>query len=207
MPISNTNSVSREQYLKGITHPRKRQLATMILDRASVEEMNAEGFARLNIMEASRDIRSKVEGERDLKVGIPRGTGMDSTSAEDIARTSAADDAEKKTSPEASQVERSSPASVTGQTAGDTQGAEVTSQDNSNVNMNDNEDKRDENPGDDPGSTEGQGDTTAPSGDHVPGVTADQSNVETVGGNPVGTLTGEEDAETLQRKADEEAAA
>lgn len=171
----------------------------MILDRASVESMNEAGYARLNILEAVRDIRSNVEGQEKLALNIERGTANDSTSKEDIERTAAADDAEKKESPEASKVDDESPASVMGQTAANTPGAEVTSP-NENANMTDDEQKRDET------ATE----HTAPDGKEVPGVDADdptKNPTETLGGNPVGTLTGEEDEETLQRKADEEARA
>lgn len=195
MPTINRNNVSREDYIARITHPRKRQLATMILDGASVAELNDAGFGRLNIMEAARDIKRNVEGQENLSYDIPRGEGMDSTAKSDIERTASADDAEKKASPAATQGEQNSPASAPAQPAGDN-GSEVTSDNHANMNHDD------ENKGDSTGSTEGQGHTTAPDGSEVPGVTADQSNVETLGGHPVGTLTGEEDAETLQERAD-----
>lgn len=176
--MANRNALSREAYLKTIAHPRKNELATMILDGASVEELNAAGFGRINILEAARDIRLKVEGKEDLSYDIPRGTGGDSTSAEDIARTADADAEQKKSSsPQASDSE-SSQASVPGRHADDAT----------------------------PG--EGSVDQTAPSGDVVPGTTADEPTLnptETLGGNPVGTLTGEEDPATLQQKADEAA--
>lgn len=203
MPTSNNNSESRESYLAKITHPRKKELATMILDGASLEDMNAAGFGRLNILEAARVIRRNVQGQENLQIDIPRGEGMDSTSAADIERTAAADEAEKKASAEASQVEQGSPASVTAQTAADSApGAEVTSpSENANMSDQDQNHAADGNP---------ETDHVAPDGNPVPGVDADDNTAhptETLGGNPVGTLTGEEDAETLQRKADEEAAA
>lgn len=202
MPTSNNNSESRESYLAKITHPRKKELATMILDGASLEDMNAAGFGRLNILEAARVIRRNVQGQENLQIDIPRGEGMDSTSAADIERTAAADAAEKKDSPEASKVDDESPASVTAQTVDSAPGAEVTSP-SENANMSDEDQKP---------AADGNPDTehVAPDGSPVPGVDADDNTAhptETLGGNPVGTLTGEEDAETLQRKADEEAAA
>jgi hypothetical protein len=192
MPISNKPVLTREAFLSRFGHPRKVELATMILDRAPVDDLTAAGFGRLNVMEMARDIKLNVEGYGDLRYDIPRGSGMDSTTAEDVARTAEADEAEKKESPSVSQGSESSPASVQAQPAGDSSAPDAPAADAPK--------------GDATGSTEGQGTTTAPSGDEVPGVTAEQSNVETLGGHPVGTLTGEEDAAALQAKADEEKA-
>lgn len=180
MPTNNSNNLSREGYLKTFGHPRKKELAIMLLDGASVEELNAAGFGRINILEAARDIRLKVEGYADFKLDIPRGTGMDSSSSEDIARTAEADEAEKKESPSASQEAAASPEPAQGQPAGDSETNDAG----------------------------GSVDQVAPSGDVVPGVTANEPTAhptETIGGNPVGTLTGEEDAAALQEKADDQA--
>lgn len=200
MPTNNSNTLSREAYLKTFGHPRKKELAIMLLDGASVEDLNAAGFGRINILEAARDIRLKVEGQEGFSIDIPRGTGMDSSSTKDVEASVAATSDEKKDSPAGSSAETPTD---TAHAAGQPAGSDSIIP-NENATMNENDEKRDENPGDDPGSTEGQGHTTAPDGSEVPGVTADQSNVETLGGNPAGTLTGEEDAETLQQKADEE---
>lgn len=180
MPTNNSNTLSREGYLKTFGHPRKAELATMLLDGASVEELNAAGFGRINILEMASDIRLKVEGQKDFSIDIPRGTGMDSSSTEDIARTAVADDAEKKESPSASQEAAASPEPAQGQPAGDSETNDAG----------------------------GSVDQRAPSGDVVPGVTANEPTAhptETLGGHPVGTLTGEEDAAALQRKADDQA--
>lgn len=202
MPTSNNNTESRESYLAKISHPRKKQLATMILDGATLAEMNDAGFGRLNILEAANVIRRNVQGQENLQIDIPRGEGMDSTSTADIERTAAADTAEKKESPEASKVDDESPASVTAQTAASAAPGEVTSPNQeSSMSTEETTPAADGNP---------ETEHVAPDGKPVPGVDADDNTahpVETLGGNPVGTLTGEEDAETLQRKADEEAAA
>lgn len=181
MPRSTTNHLTRDEYLATFSHPRKQELAIMILDGSSVDDLNAAGYARINILEAVNDIKEKVEGMEAFELDIPRGEGMDSTSAEDVARDEAAtagDDAGKDS---AAGTTHESQVPVQGQPA-----APDASPDTTNT-----------------------PDHTAPSGDEVPGVTAGEPTahpVETIGGNPVGTLTGEEDAETLQRKADEEKA-
>lgn len=179
--MANRNTLSREAYLKTISHPRKLELATMILDGATVEELNAKDFGRVNILEAARAIRLQVEGQEELSFDIPRGTGMDSTSAEDIAKTADADAEQKKESSPLPSDGESSQASAPAQHVDGS--ADAT-------------------------PDQGSVDQKAPDGQVVPGVTADEPTLnptETLGGNPVGTLTGEEDPATLQQKADDAA--
>lgn len=223
MPTNNSNNLSREGYLKTFGHPRKKELAIMLLDGASVEELNEAGFGRINILEAARDIRLKVEGYADFKLDIPRGTGMDSSSSEDIARTAEADEAEKKGSPSASQEAGNSPEPAQGQPAGDNAprpgdagtledgrpGHYVANGDGSAPYLvADEEIPADQLARTDANAEGGSVDQVAPSGDVVPGVTANEPTAhptETIGGNPVGILTGEEDAAALQEKADDQA--
>lgn len=139
--------MSREAFIKSLSHSRKIELANMILDDASVEDMKNAGFGRINILEMARKISADVEGKEDFSLDIPN----------DEAETVG----EKKES------------------ASDTATSDNANQESASSTQND------ANDGDAKESIDGK--------------------VETLGGNPVGTTTGEEDAEKIaENVADEE---
>lgn len=84
--MNGNNSQTKEGFLKSYGHPRKKELATMIFDGKTEEEMLAAGFGRINILEMARAIRTSVAGMEGLKLNIPR---QEVAPTEPVADTSA----------------------------------------------------------------------------------------------------------------------
>lgn len=144
--MKGNNSSTREAFIKELGHPRKIELANMIFDGASVEEMKNAGYGRINILEMAREISRDVEGQENLSIDIPR----DDAEPESEKKESASD----ATSDNANQESASST-------------------------------PKNENDGDAKASEDGK--------------------VDTLGGNPVGTTTGQEDAEKIAENVADEA--
>lgn len=66
------NKLTREEFLKGVSHPRKKELAEMLLDGKSKEEMVEAGYGRINILEMAREISRNVEDKKGFSVDFPR---------------------------------------------------------------------------------------------------------------------------------------
>jgi hypothetical protein len=66
--MENRNSYSREGFIKELGHVRKIELANLIMDNASVDEMNEAGFSKISIQEMATQIKKNVVGYGDLKI-------------------------------------------------------------------------------------------------------------------------------------------
>lgn len=124
--MENRNTQSKEGFLKTVTHPRKNELARMIFDGKTPDEMLAAGFGRLNVLEMARQIRHNVEGMEGLDVDIPRGEEVAATeevipSAE--AETTVADTAAAQTTGEGTVANDENTAGENAVETGNTEGA------------------------------------------------------------------------------------
>ena len=59
-------------FIAAISHPRKKQLAEMLIDGATVEALAEVGFSRINALEMARSIRQNVEGMKEFTFDWPR---------------------------------------------------------------------------------------------------------------------------------------
>lgn len=134
--------MTREDFIKGISHPRKVELANMIFDGVSFEDMQNAGFGRINVLEMAREISRDVEGQEELSVEVP-----------------SEDDGEKKES------------------------ASDATSDNANQ----------------------ESVSSTPKSDDGDPKASEDGKVDTLGGNPVGTTTDEEDAEKVAANVADEA--
>lgn len=66
--VSNSNRTTKEDFIKGIVHPRKKQLAEMLLNGATPEELTAASFDRSRVIEMSLNIAQSVEGMENFYV-------------------------------------------------------------------------------------------------------------------------------------------
>lgn len=66
--MSNSNKMTKEEFIASIVHPRKKQLAEMILNEATPEEIAAASFDRSRVLEMQTQISRSVQGMEDLCV-------------------------------------------------------------------------------------------------------------------------------------------
>jgi len=55
--------MSKKEFLDGISHPRRRELAEMIFAKASREEMLEAGYGEVNVTEMCTKIAADVDGK------------------------------------------------------------------------------------------------------------------------------------------------
>ena len=67
--MSSNNQMSKEQFINQIGHVRKREMAAMILDGATFEELESKGFGRTNVQDMVAKIKIHVVGLEGFKVG------------------------------------------------------------------------------------------------------------------------------------------
>lgn len=67
--MENNNLYSEKQYIESIGHPRKKELAELILSGATLEELQEKGFSKINAQESLKAIKLNVAGKEDLKIG------------------------------------------------------------------------------------------------------------------------------------------
>jgi len=70
--MNNNNSVTREAFVASFTHPRKQELANMLLDGATKEQLEAAGFSRINALEMSTAIRTSIIDKQDFSLDWER---------------------------------------------------------------------------------------------------------------------------------------
>jgi len=108
--MNGNNSQSKEGFIASLSHPRKKELATMLFEGSTMLAMHKRGFNDLLVKEMSRDIRSNVEGMQTFTVESPvEGSGKtdDSTTTntnEDTTTTEGTDQTDQSTAGE-SEVE------------------------------------------------------------------------------------------------------
>lgn len=85
--MNGNNSTTHEGFIKALGHPRKQELAEMIIAGADVAAMKEAGFGRINILEMARTIKESVEGMEGLDIDIPRTEGDDEPVDEDADET------------------------------------------------------------------------------------------------------------------------
>lgn len=73
--MSNSNKMTKEEFIASIVHPRKKQLATMLLSGATPEEIAEASFDRSRVLEMQTQIAKNVEGMTDFN--IPRRSERD----------------------------------------------------------------------------------------------------------------------------------
>lgn len=69
--MNGSNNKTREAFLAEFTHPRKLELATMILDGKNFDELKEAGYGRINVLEMVREINRNVEGQEDFELEVP----------------------------------------------------------------------------------------------------------------------------------------
>lgn len=74
--MNGNNSQTREGFIKALSHPRKKELAELMLNaespEAAVKAAQDSGADRITIMEMGREIRQSVEGMQDFRIKVIR---------------------------------------------------------------------------------------------------------------------------------------
>ena len=72
--MNGNNTQSAEGFIEAFGHPRKKELAGMLLaeEVATKQELVDAGFQRITVLEMSRNIRQNVEGMEDFEMEWPR---------------------------------------------------------------------------------------------------------------------------------------
>jgi hypothetical protein len=70
--MNGNNTTTAEGFVKNLSHPRKKELATMLLNGTTIEALSAASFGRINVIEMARDIRRSVLGMEDFSFDYPR---------------------------------------------------------------------------------------------------------------------------------------
>lgn len=99
--MDNRNSYSKEAFLKELAHARRIELATMLMDGASIAELTAAGFSRNIVIAMSSQIKNNVAGMEDFSFEYPRKEETSAVRKERIAAANAANE-KKNTDPQAS---------------------------------------------------------------------------------------------------------
>lgn len=100
--MENRNSYTREAFIKELGHARKIELANMVMDGASIEDMNAAGFSRINIQEMYMQVKNNVTGFEDIQFNVPRTPEEEAARDEQVETANANAAAEKKSEDQAS---------------------------------------------------------------------------------------------------------
>lgn len=71
--MNGNNTQTKQGFINALGHPRKKQLATILLgDNATVEAAAEAGFDRISTLEMARNIKQSVEGMKDFSFDWPR---------------------------------------------------------------------------------------------------------------------------------------
>lgn len=87
--MNNANNMSKAGFIKSLTHPRKVELAEILLadgfnaDEVDVAEFTAKGFDRLTVIELGRQISKQVEGMEGFAIEWPRNDSVEKSRKEE----------------------------------------------------------------------------------------------------------------------------
>lgn len=87
--MNNANNMSKAGFIKSLTHPRKVELAEILLadgfnaDEVDVAEFTAKGFDRLTVIELGRQISKQVEGMEGFAIEWPRTDSVEKSRKEE----------------------------------------------------------------------------------------------------------------------------
>lgn len=87
--MNGNNTTTPEGFVKNLSHPRKKELATMLLNGTTIEALSAASFGRINVIEMARDIKRSVVGMEDFSFDYPRNADQN-VSAPKVATTNEA---------------------------------------------------------------------------------------------------------------------
>jgi hypothetical protein len=65
------NQMTVEGFIKNLSHPRKQELATMLLNGTTIEALDAAGYGRINVIEMATEIRQSITGMSDFVFDYP----------------------------------------------------------------------------------------------------------------------------------------
>ena len=69
--LTGNNKLTREEFVGQIGHPRKEEMANMILDEATFEELEEKGFGRINVLEMAALISANMIDMQKFVVEVP----------------------------------------------------------------------------------------------------------------------------------------
>lgn len=75
--MNGNNTQTKDGFISALGHPRKKQLATILLsENPTIESIAKAGFDRITTLEMIRSIRNSVEGMKDFSFEWPRNSDV-----------------------------------------------------------------------------------------------------------------------------------
>lgn len=114
--MNGNNTQSKEGFINALGHPRKKELAEMLLaEEVNVEAVREAGYDRVTVAEMAREISRNVEGMEDFSVEWPAEVAEETVATEegaDTAETANADQSNVQTGQDTTAPATDAPAAV-----------------------------------------------------------------------------------------------